>query len=305
MDLQLVELLLRVAELGSINRAAANLGLSQPALSRHIAALEHQVGSELLLRSPRGVRLTEAGRTLADRARPLLRQISLLTEQVRQKASGQLAIGTPSAWQHLITAPFVESVKARFPAIALRVHEAVSHLLHEDMAAGLLDIAIVPLEVAPAAGYQTMPLARESMVLVGRAADRLQATRALDLVEISKVGLVLPARPNAARARLEHALERKGLAVNLVMETDSPGLCLELAGYGVGYAVVPASAVCAPGRNQWLSWAPIKGQHVTWALCENSNRSHSQAVREGRRLMEAAVQRALSCRDWLNAQPIC
>ena len=179
MDLQLVERFLRVAELGSINRAAANLGLSQPALSRHMAALEHQIGSELLLRSRSGVLLTEAGRTLADRARPLLRQISLMTEQVKQKASGQLAIGTPPAWQHLITAPFVQSIKTQFPAIALRVHESVSHLLREDMAAGLLDMAIVPLEVAPAAGYQTLPLARESMVLVGRASDRLQATRAV------------------------------------------------------------------------------------------------------------------------------
>ena len=129
MDLRLLELFVRVAEIGSINRASANLGLSQPALSRHMAALEHQIGSKLLIRARSGVQLTDAGRLLVERAQPLLRQILQLKEQLREKATGRLAIGLPSAWQHLINTPFVESLTRQFPDIALRVHEGVSNLL--------------------------------------------------------------------------------------------------------------------------------------------------------------------------------
>jgi len=61
MDLALVECFLRVAELGSINRAAEEMGMTQPALSRRVAALERDMGVALLVRGARGIALTEAG----------------------------------------------------------------------------------------------------------------------------------------------------------------------------------------------------------------------------------------------------
>jgi len=67
-DSRLIEYFLRVAELGSINRAATDLRLSQPALSRHIALLEHQLRAKLFTRTRGGVQLTEAG-TLLRRGR--------------------------------------------------------------------------------------------------------------------------------------------------------------------------------------------------------------------------------------------
>ena len=78
MDLALVNCFLRVAEFGSINRAAADLEMTQPALARRIAALEHDLRVQLLVRDARGVRLTEAGVALVNGARPILRQAELL-----------------------------------------------------------------------------------------------------------------------------------------------------------------------------------------------------------------------------------
>ncbi|MFA7625212.1 MAG: LysR family transcriptional regulator, partial [Pusillimonas sp.] len=92
MDSRVLECFLRVAELGSINRAAVDLNLSQPALSRQIAGLEHEMQVQLFIRSQGGVRLTEAGKLLSDRVRPLLRQFAVIKAQVGERAAGLLAI---------------------------------------------------------------------------------------------------------------------------------------------------------------------------------------------------------------------
>lgn len=118
MELTYLQYFLRVAELGSINRAALDLNLSQPALSRNIAALEHEVGTALFLRRRDGVKLTEAGRLFADRARPLLGQFALIKEEVGQTAAGQVTLGLPQAWQNVFTIAFLAQFVQRHPAVA-------------------------------------------------------------------------------------------------------------------------------------------------------------------------------------------
>src|SRR5690606_21931196 len=129
MHTRLLEYMLRVAELGSINKAALDLNLSQPTLSRHIAALEKLMGAALFVRSQGGVSLTEAGKLLADRARPLLRQFAVLKDQVGETASGQLAMGMPTSWQKVFTSRFASTMVRQHPEIKLRVHQGVSNTL--------------------------------------------------------------------------------------------------------------------------------------------------------------------------------
>src|SRR5450631_3627565 len=174
MDSRLLEYFLRITELGSINKAAADLQLSQPALSRHVASLEHEMGTKLFNRTQGGVNLTDSGRLLADRARPLLRQFTILKEQVGEKAVGQLAVGIPPSWQHVFTSPFVEKMATQYPGVGLRVHEGVSNMLRDYMFAGLLDLCIVPFDTAAAAGYRQTALVREPLILVGKASDGLK-----------------------------------------------------------------------------------------------------------------------------------
>lgn len=302
MDLRLLELFLRVAELGSINKAAAHLQMPQPTLSRHIAALEHEMRSPLFIRGQGGVQLTDAGQLLADRVRPLLRQFSILKEQVGEKAAGQLAIGTPPAWKHLFTSPFVERLTTEQPGIALRVYEGLSNVLRESMFSGLLDIAVVPFDSLTPLGYSQTPLVREPIVVAGREGDALRPEVPVNIAWLDGQKMVLAARPNALRVQVENALERKGLKLRLAVETDTQSMCLEFARRGVGLAAVPASSLHGPGAVDGLCWAPLKGQFVTWALCENMARAHSQPVREGRRLALNVVSQALASRSWRGAE---
>jgi LysR family nitrogen assimilation transcriptional regulator len=302
MDSKLLEYFLRTSELGSINKAAADLHLSQPALSRHIAALEHEMGTQLFTRTQGGVVLTDSGKLLSDRARPLLRQFAILKDQVGEMAAGQVAIGIPPSWQQVVTSSLVERIVEKFPGVNLRLHEGISHVLRDYMFAGLLDLCVVPFATTPAAGYRQTALIREPLVLVGDANARLDPNEPVPVSRLDGITLVLPARPNVLRAQVEHTLARKGMTFHVAVETDTLTLCMDLSRRSVGLTVVPACAVYGHGMGNAITWAPVRGLYLTWALCENQSRTHSPAVREGRQLLLEAVADALNAGHWFGAE---
>lgn len=304
MDFRLLEYFLRVAEIGSINKTAVDLHLSQPALSRHIASLEHEMGTKLFNRTQGGVHLTEAGKLLSDRARPLLRQFTILKEQVGEKAAGQLAIGIPPSWQHVFTSPFVEKLVGEFPEVKLRIYEGVSNVLRDYMLFGLLDLCIIPFDSTSAAGFRQTSLVREPLVLVGNAQCGLKPDEPVPISQLDGVKLVLPGRPNVIRTQIENSLTRKGMVFKVAVETDTLALCLDLARQGIGLTVVPACALFARDFGKSVSWAPIPGLFVTWALWENQARAHSQAVREGRGLVLSTLANTLASKDWFGAERV-
>ncbi|MGI2036084.1 LysR family transcriptional regulator [Rhizobium panacihumi] len=303
MDLRLLEYFLRVAELGSINRAAADLRLSQPALSRHIALLEHEMGTALFNRTRSGVTLTSPGELLSERARPLLRQFTILKEQVGEKAVGQLAIGINYGWENVFASTFVAKMSIQHPGIALRIYEGVSNLLLDHMAAGLLDLCIIPASTSPGGGYRQRALAREPLVLVGALNDGLQSDHPVSLSRLHAMRLILPGRSSLLRNQIEQSLESEGLTPRIAVETDGLTLSLDLARRGIGYTVVPASAVYNHGLGDAISWAPLEGQFLTWALYENAARTHSQAVQAGRKMVVQTLSEVLTSGTWLG-QPV-
>ncbi|MEK6345972.1 MAG: LysR substrate-binding domain-containing protein [Burkholderia sp.] len=303
MDSRLIEYFLRVAELGSINKAAADLRLSQPALSRHIALLEHQLRARLFTRTRGGVQLTEAGELLQERARPILRQLSALVDQVGDRAAGQLSLGVAPSWRHLFTSKAIARLVADYPGVRLRIREGVSHELRDGMHAGLLDLAIVPFEGSPPHGYRHTPLVREPLVLIGAKASGLRPDKPVSLTRLDNRKLALASRQNVIRGTVENALARRKLRFNLLFELDATHLSMELAREGVADTVSPCCSVS--GNPYWeaaVAWSPIRGAWMTWALCENAARSHSPAVRAGRRVVLEMVDAIVASGAWLGAE---
>ena len=303
MDTRLIEYFLRVAELGSINKAATDLRLSQPALSRHIALLEHQLRAKLFTRTQGGVRLTESGTLLLERALPMLRELASLVEQVGDRAAGQLSIGIAPSWRNLFTSNFVARLIAEFPAVRLRLHEGVSHELREMMHSGMLDLAIVPFEGSPPRGYVHTPLVREPLVLVGASDAGLQPDKPVPLSRLQNRKLALAGKQNVIRSSIENAMARQRLEFTLLFELDAMHLSMDLARQGVADTVTPCCAVS--GNAHWeelISWSPIRGAYLTWALCENTARSHSPAVAEGHRIVLDMVDEIICSKIWRGAK---
>src|SRR5690349_3236209 len=127
-------------------RAAADLGIAQPALSKHIHQLETELGLRLFHRDRRAVRLTREGELLVEPARHVLdaeRTFRLTARQIVDGAVGRLLVGvTPGAPHHVLPA-VMTAFRRRHPGVAAIVTEASSEELLAALRAGDLDIAVV------------------------------------------------------------------------------------------------------------------------------------------------------------------
>lgn len=139
-----------VAE-GSVNRAAVRLRITQPALSRQMKALEHEVGGKLLERGTSGVTPTDLGHALMQRMRPVLAGYETALAEVRRRAGGtrsELRVGyLISAAQSVLT-PALTALRRTHPDLKLKLHDMSPKEQMNALRAGELDVAITGQEGA-------------------------------------------------------------------------------------------------------------------------------------------------------------
>jgi DNA-binding transcriptional LysR family regulator len=133
----------------SLRRAAQELYVSQPALSRRIASLEHDMGVRLFERDTRGVHLTGAGRVLAQDGQGLLDAATQTLQSVRTASDvkrQRIRLGIPL--QSAIMAELVAHLSSRLPDVQLDVIEASSHHHVQKLMAEMVDVAVISLSAA-------------------------------------------------------------------------------------------------------------------------------------------------------------
>lgn len=137
-----------VAEAGSLRGAARALGLAQPAITRSIQELEHQLGAQLFIRGARGVRLTPAGETFHIRARNILEEVRRSREEVMQiqgESEGSLVIGLSIAGHMGVLQRVLRQFIDRYPRIHLRIIEGFLPTLEGNLLNGSMDFYIGPV----------------------------------------------------------------------------------------------------------------------------------------------------------------
>jgi LysR family nitrogen assimilation transcriptional regulator len=257
MELRPLRYFVTVAEAGSFSRAAAVLDLAQPSLSRQIAALETELGQRLLVRTGRGVDLTEAGELLLGHARALLEAAERAGEALRDlQASprGRVTVGLPPRVALGLSAPLIQRFRARFPHAVITVLEGLSVALRESLIAGRLDLALL-FDPSPSPLLRFETLMRERLVLVAP-----QGTPLPSRVAASSLGaysLVLPSAPNAIRALLDRHLALQGIRLEVGAEVGAVGTALTLVAQGAGCSILPESALAADPRASQLPRALI------------------------------------------------
>jgi LysR family nitrogen assimilation transcriptional regulator len=134
MELRELRNFMRVARAGRVSRAAGELRLAQPALSRQIRKLENELGVSLFTRHGRGVRLSAAGSLLLERAEAITHLVHQTGEEIREDRSParyRITLGVPPAAGRLLIPPFVERFHQAWPQTTLHMREGVSSSLQE------------------------------------------------------------------------------------------------------------------------------------------------------------------------------
>src|SRR6187431_2763903 len=128
MDLKQLEYFVRVAELGSFTRAAIELDVAQPALSRQVRLLEVELRQTLLVRNGRGAVPTEAGKLLLEHGRGILHQVERAREdlgRLRGGLAGRVAVGLPPTVARMMAVPLTREFRRRLPSATLSIIEGL------------------------------------------------------------------------------------------------------------------------------------------------------------------------------------
>lgn len=302
MDLRQLEYFVRVAELGSFTRAALQLGVTQPALSKHLRLLEVELRQNLLIRNGRGAVPTEAGKRLLEHGRGILHQVALAKEDLsatRGELSGRVSIGLPPSLSRLMTVPLTKAFQAELPMAKLRLTEGFSVLMLEGMRIGNLDMALLYNPASSADLEQTL-LFEESLVLISNkaASSASQAIKGLEsnitLQASSRLPLILPSRPNAFRQLLDHEMTRLGVKPKIVMEVDGLNAILSLVQEGLGHAVLPSYTLAHYPKDSFVVRAITQPKLTSQLmLVRPSQRPTTLTQQKAKSLLQLVVQQAL------------
>jgi len=301
MDLNQIEHFLRVAELGSINRAAKELGLSQPAFSRSLSQLEHDLGQQLVVRCRTGITITEAGSILASRGLALLSEAGAIREELANDPAGRVVVGMPAALRHLVTLPALQLMRNKSSGTAVRVHEGFNVFLRDMMNHGLLDMAVIAMEKPSETSIVPELLVREPLVLVRSAELPPPHDHPVPVGDVVEFPLALPGRPNAVRGIVDRAIRERRLAAKIPLEPENPGLCLEFVRCGLVGQTVTLRSVLVERNTAGMHVAPIEDRQLHWAFVVHRQRRHMAPVCRLASIIKSALADAVRSGPWPGA----
>ena len=246
MDLRDMRHFLAVAEEGHMGRAAARLHLSQPPLTRHIQALEEKIGVPLFVRTPKGMQLTDAGRTLLEETPNLLALAQQALERTRlagQGLIGQLDVGLFGSG----VLDVIPRILARFhqerPEVKIVLHNLTKDAQLQALRERRITVGFNRL-VPEEAGISVETVLREPMVVAVAASHPLAVRPSLRLPDLDGVPLILyPNVPMRGLAQeVADAFRAEGVPLRVEQEVEDVLTAVALVSAGFGAAITTQSA---------------------------------------------------------------
>lgn len=229
-----------VAAAGSVSAAAQRLRISQPAVSKQIGELEDSIGLLLFDRLPRGMRLTEAGRTLAGYAA----KMAILEEDAQRAMSeirglqrGRLTVGASTTiGGYLLPQALIQFHRA-FPGIDLNLEIANTKTIQAALVAGTLELGLTEGCIA-SEELETAVFFQDDLVAIARAGSPLLKKAGVTARELCRQPFILREKGSGTRDVIEAALARKGIAVEAAMSLGSTEAIKRAVIAGQGVAIV-------------------------------------------------------------------
>ncbi len=248
LDQRRLRTLCEVGRLGSFSQAAVTLSYTHSAVSQQIASLEHDLGAALVIRGPRGARLTDAGRLLVDRCTDIFRQLERAEADARILAGvqhEQLRVVAFTSVAASILPVAVSDFRHAYPHVRLNLVDGDPLTAMDRIRAGEADLAIVlsdsNLQIVQH-DEQVVTLLNEPMHLVLAKTHRLAHRRTVRLAELADDDWISNHAPTYHRF-LQAVCQRAGFDPSVTVETDDLDTALKLIASGVGIALLPRLAL--------------------------------------------------------------
>lgn len=285
MDISAFHSFLTLARLGHMTKAAAELHLTQPAVSAQLAKLEDEVGHKLFDRSPKGMVLTSAGELYLRHVEESLRWLDRGQEALDELAGmrrGSLAVGGGATATTYLLPKILGQFHARFPEIQMFIREQGTQGVIDAVWSGELDLGVVTLPLGASRVSTTEvsrlhvePWTEDELVLLLPPGHPLSAQQSFGWEDLDGVPLVLFEAGSAVRALIDKHMTLAGLEVNIVMELRSIESIKQMVAQGIGAAFVSRFAL-----EPSLGGLPCKEGKITreLAIIWRTDRTMSHAA---------------------------
>jgi DNA-binding transcriptional LysR family regulator len=264
MELRHLRYFVAVAREGHITRAAAKLNIAQPPLSQQIRQLEQEIRAPLFVRLPRGVALTDAGRSFLVDAEAILAQVESARTRAARTARGEIgriAVGfTTSAPFHPLVARAMREFRQQRPDVSFGLEELGSVELVSGLRDERLDIAFIRSGLVDPQGLVVHPLQDEDMAVALPVHHPLCKRPGIALKELAEENLILYRRPDGRGLYdvIIAACSEAGFSPHVVQEAPRIVSTLNLVAAGLGITIVPASLSRLPLEG--VVYRPLKGK---------------------------------------------
>jgi DNA-binding transcriptional LysR family regulator len=270
-----LHLFFSVARSGSMGRAAAQLRVTQPAISKAIADLEATLGVRLFDRSPHGVELTKYGNVLLrcgsavfDELRQGIKNIEFLSDP----AAGELLIGCPEVISSSILPPILERFIQQNPGVFLDVDAGGADVLIRKLVDRSLDLVLAPTGNRMSVerfdnelNFET--LFNDELIVAAGIQTRWAHRRKVDLAELASEHWIITAADDWSQIILAEAFQSRGLDFpRITMRTLSVHLRANLLATGKFIAAMPRSVLRLYGDRFSLKVLPIELPFRPWPV---------------------------------------
>lgn len=298
MDLRQLRYFVGIVQAGSLSRAADQLHVAQSALSHHLASLESELDTQLVVRGPKGIALTEAGSVLYRHAEAILRELESAKQAAKNALnlpSGRVSIGFPTVLAPLVSYELFKRVRALYPQILLYISDANSGILRERLVNGRLDIAVLYAERRER-GLAVEPLALEELFYV--TAD--QDTSPILIADAAQRPLLTSGPGSIGRRVAEEAFEKRGLTVTSIGEISTLSVLHSAIASGIGNAIISWAAAYNSDQRSALNCRRIADVNLTRpvALCFSEVGQRTPAVEAVAETLRSLVRELVESGAW-------
>ena len=242
MDINALQAFIEVARKESFSLASETLFITQPAISKRIAALEEDLGTKLFNRISRKVTLTDAGKKLLPKARALLDDLNDMRRyatSLSDEIKGELLIGTSHHVSMHRLPPILKQYRQQYTDVHLDMTFGESDVMCKLVERGDIELAIVTLPKTLPDSLETQVLWVDSLHLVVGPEHPLLDEAEVSLEQLAEYPCVLPAETTETYRVIHREMESRGLALNVQMTNNNLDTLKMLVGAGFGWTLLP------------------------------------------------------------------
>lgn len=243
------------ALMGSVSKAAAHIGLSQPAVSQQIRQLEEEMAVTLFVRRGASIHLTPDGELLLKMVKPLVEKLEHLDKEFKHQRAeveeGYVEVASGGSTILYVLPRYVEEFRRLYPKVEVRLHNVTGLAGIAQLRAGLVDFAVGPMIDVPE-DLEFHPMLSYEPVLITCAGHPLAQKKDLTLQDISRYPLVLPPRNLSTWRVVDSAFKKKGLPYQVAMEVGGWDAIKKYVELGLGISIISSVGISGSEKLEVL-----------------------------------------------------